>query len=84
MHLVGSEPGSIEDTLMRDDEGDHVSEEVAALNQQCDELDDPRECYRLVQDHIRQHKNDGTTVPKDLTILERQLARECMAESQGR
>lgn len=69
---------------MRDDQGGHVSEEVAALNQQCDALDDPRECYRLVQDRIQKHKDDGTTVPKDLTLLERQLARDCMDESQGR
>ncbi len=69
---------------MRDDQGDHFNDEVAALNQQCDVLEDPRECYRLVQDRIRQYENNGAAVPEDLTILERQLERECMAQSQGR
>lgn len=69
---------------MRDDRGDLPSDEVAALNQQFDALEDPRECYRLVKDRIRQHQNDGKAIPEDLTILERQLMCECMAESQGR
>lgn len=69
---------------MRDDQGEQFSNEVAAINQQFDALDDPRECYRLVKDRIQQHQNDGTTVPEDLTILEQQLMYECMAESQGR
>ena len=69
---------------MREEQGDRHSDEVAALNQQFDVLDDPRECYRLVQERIKQHENEGTDVPEDLTILERQLMCECMAASQGR
>lgn len=69
---------------MRDESREYVSREVAALNQEFDALDDPRDCYRLVKEHIRRHHNEGTRVPEDLTLLERQLMCECMAESQGR
>lgn len=58
--------------------------EVTALNQKVDALDDPRESYRLVRERIRQHRLSGKTVPEDLAILEKHLMRECMAESQGR
>lgn len=69
---------------MSDHEGDHDLHEVAELNQQFDALDDPRDCYRLVQERIRQYQLDGSDVPEDLAVLERQLMTECMAESQGR
>lgn len=69
---------------MRDQNGDHTLSDVAALNQQLDTLDDPRECYRLVQDRIRQYHDEGAQVPEDLALLERQLMCDCMAESQGR
>lgn len=69
---------------MFDEDGDRISSDVAALNQQFDAIDDPRECYLLVLERIRQYHDNGTRVPDDLAQLEHQLMCECMAESQGR
>ena len=69
---------------MSKDVGAGAQDEVADLNLKFDAIDDPRECYRLVQERIKQHLIDGTEAPEDLAILQRQLMSECMAESQGR
>ena len=69
---------------MTDQLGGCACREVADLNQQYEATDDPRECYRLVQEQIQHHHKEGSKVPEDLAILERQLMRECAAESQGR
>lgn len=58
--------------------------DIAALNHKLDSFDDPRECYRFLQERIREHHDAGLHVPDDLAQLERQLIVECMAESQGR
>lgn len=46
--------------------------------------DDPRACYALVQQRIREYRKAGNTVPDDLVRMERSLMTECMAASQGR
>lgn len=61
-----------------------MQSEIAKLNGQIEELEDPRECYALVAERIRQLRQQGSAVPEDLALIERRLLRECLAESQGR
>lgn len=58
--------------------------EISELSRQMEQMDDPRQCYRLVKERIQQHQQAGASIPADLHRLERQLMAECMAESQGR
>jgi len=58
--------------------------EIAALNTELDQTDDPRECYAKVQAKIRKFRQAGQKVPEDLVLIERRLVYECMAASQGR
>lgn len=61
-----------------------MQSEVAELNVELDELDDPRECYVKVQAKIRQYRQSGLNVPEELTLIEKRLMAECLAASQGR
>ncbi len=61
-----------------------MSADVAELSKQFEQMDDPRQCYRLVKERIGQYQQTGNDIPSDLARLERQLMVECMAESQGR
>jgi len=63
---------------------EEVLRDIAEVNGRLDELEDPRECYAMVKDRIRQCQNAGELVPEDLKRLERSLLTECYAESQGR
>jgi hypothetical protein len=58
--------------------------EIAQLNSELEESDDPRECYAKVQAKIGQYRQEGIKVPDDLALIERRLVAECMAASQGR
>lgn len=59
--------------------------EFVELVQQMEQSDeDPRRCYALVQERIREYRASGLKVPDDLSQLERRLMTECMAASQGR
>lgn len=58
--------------------------EIANLNSQMEDLDDPRQCYALVKQRITQYSANGASVPDDLARLERQLLTECLSQSQGR
>lgn len=58
--------------------------EIADLNQKLETIDNPREGYLLVHEHISQCHAGGHPVPEDLVLLERQLIQDCLAESQGR
>jgi hypothetical protein len=58
--------------------------EIAALNTELDQTDDPREGYAKVQAKIRKFRQAGLKVPEDLVLIERRLVHECMAASQGR
>jgi len=58
--------------------------EIAALNIELDQTDDPREGYAKVQAKIRKFRQAGLKVPEDLVLIERRLVYECMAASQGR
>ena len=59
-------------------------QEIAQINTYIDEIDDPREGYRIVREHIVEHQSRGEPVPEDLIRIERLLFAECNAESQGR
>ncbi len=58
--------------------------EIAALNTELEQTDDPRECYAKVQAKIRGFRQAGQKVPDDLALIEKRLMAECMAASQGR
>jgi hypothetical protein len=58
--------------------------EIANLNSQFEDLDDPRECYALVKERIQHYQTVGSGVPEDLARMERQLFTECLCQSQGR
>lgn len=58
---------------------------IADLVQQMEQSqDDPRRCYALVQQKIREYRQAGDNVPDDLVRMEKTLMTECLAESQGR
>ena len=61
-----------------------MQSEIAELNSELEETDDPRECYAKVEARIRVYRQAGRTVPEDLTLIEKRLMSECMAASQGR
>ena len=58
--------------------------EIAQLNTELEETDDPREGYAKVQAKIRSYRQAGIKVPDDLARIEKRLVAECMAASQGR
>lgn len=58
--------------------------EIAALNNELDLTDDPREGYAKVQAKIRKFRQAGHKVPDDLVLIEKRLMHECMLASQGR
>lgn len=61
-----------------------MQSEIAELNVELDQTDDPRECYAKVQAKIRRYRQAGIKVPEDLALIEKRLMTECMAASQGR
>jgi hypothetical protein len=61
-----------------------MQSEIAQLNVELEQIDDPRDCYAKVQAKIRQYRQAGMSVPDDLAIIEKRLMAECMAASQGR
>jgi hypothetical protein len=61
-----------------------MQSEIAQLNTELEQLDDPRECYAKVQAKIRRYRQAGMNVPEDLALIEKRLMAECMAASQGR
>ena len=61
-----------------------MQSEIAVLNNELEQLDDPRECYAKVQAQIRRYRQAGKKVPEDLALIEKRLMAECMAASQGR
>jgi len=58
--------------------------EIALLNSELEQTDDPREGYAKVQAKIRGYRQAGIKVPEDLALIEMRLMAECMAASQGR
>jgi hypothetical protein len=48
------------------------------------EREDPREAYKALHHRIRAIRAEGRQVPEELVRVERDLARECYAQSQGR
>lgn len=58
--------------------------EIAEISQTIEGIEDPRQCYALVQERIKRMRQAGIAVPDDLKRMERQLMVECLAESQGR
>ena len=61
-----------------------IGEFADLVNQMDQSEDDPRHCYALVQQRIREYRQSGENIPDDLVRMERRLMTECMAQSQGR
>lgn len=65
--------------------GSDVIADITDLVSQMEQSeDDPRRCFALVQQRIRQYRQSGAHIPEDLVRLEHRLMTECMAASQGR
>ncbi len=58
--------------------------EIAQLNSELEQTDDPREGYAKVQARIRSYRLAGVRVPDELALIEKRLIAECVAASQGR
>ncbi len=58
--------------------------EIARLNSELEQTDDPRDGYAKVQAKIRGYRQAGVKVPDDLVLIEKRLVAECLAASQGR
>ncbi len=58
--------------------------EIALLNLELEQTDDPREAYAKVQAKIRGYRQAGNKVPDDLVLIEKRVVAECLAASQGR
>ncbi len=63
---------------------EQMQAEIAEISNRIDSIDDPRQCYALVKERIRKHKEQGDIIPDELARMERMLLVECLAESQGR
>ena len=65
--------------------GSEAHTEFADLVSQMEQSeDDPRRCYALVKERIRNYRQSGENVPDDLVRMERALMTECLSQSQGR
>ena len=58
--------------------------EIAQLNYELEQTDDPREGYAKVQARIRGYRQAGIKIPDDLVLIEQRMVAECLAASQGR
>ena len=61
-----------------------MQSEIAELNIELDQTDDPREAYAKVQSKVRRYRQAEVKVPDELALIEKRLMHECMAASQGR
>lgn len=61
-----------------------MNSEIAQLNSELEQSDDPREGYAKVQARIRGYRQAGVRVPDELALMEKHLMAECVAASQGR
>ena len=61
-----------------------MQSEIAQLNVELEQTDDPREAYAMVQAKVRSYRQTGQKVPDDLALIEKRLMHECVAASQGR
>jgi len=63
---------------------EQMQSEIADLNRQIEDIEDPRQAYAMVRERISQIRQRGVAVPTELASLERSLAVDCLSESQGR
>lgn len=65
----------------------HVSEqmqgEIANLNAQINDIDDPREGFAMVKARINELRKAGQDVPVELIRMEKNLQTECISQSRG-
>jgi hypothetical protein len=61
-----------------------MQSEIAQLNVELEQTDDPREAYAMVLAKIARYRQAGQKVPEELALIEKRVVHECMAASQGR
>jgi hypothetical protein len=57
--------------------------EIANLNAEIEQVDDPRAGFALVKAHIHSLRKAGREVPIELIRMERNLQSECISQSRG-
>ena len=57
--------------------------EIANLNAQLEQSDDPRAGFAIVQARIRALRQAGAEVPAELIRLEKNFQSECICQSRG-
>ncbi len=57
--------------------------EIANLNAQIDQVDDPREGFAMVKARINELRNAGQDIPVELIRMEKNLQTECISQSRG-
>jgi septal ring factor EnvC (AmiA/AmiB activator) len=57
--------------------------EIANLNAQIDQTDDPREGFAMVKARINELRSAGRDVPAELIRMEKNLQTECICQSRG-
>ncbi len=57
--------------------------EIANLNAQIDQVDDPREGFAMVKARINELRNAGQDIPVELIRMEKNLQTECICQSRG-
>ncbi len=57
--------------------------EMANLNAQIDQIDDPRAGFAMVKARINELRKAGQDVPAELIRMEKNLQTECICQSRG-
>jgi hypothetical protein len=57
--------------------------EIANLNAQINDIDDPREGFAMVKARINELRKAGQDVPVELIRMEKNLQTECISQSRG-
>jgi hypothetical protein len=59
-------------------------EEVRALAEKAEQLDDPRSAVKLIRERMDELSNRGIDIPEEFTRIEKRYLNECIYSSQGR
>ncbi len=62
---------------------EQMQAEIANLNAQIDQVDDPREGFAMVKARINELRNAGQDIPVELIRMEKNLQTECICQSRG-
>jgi hypothetical protein len=65
------------------DVSEQMQGEIANLNAQINDIDDPREGFAMVKARINELRKAGQDVPVELIRMEKNLQTECISQSRG-